>query len=56
MTKVVFLLAPRLNLLDLAGPAQLFSTAAELGAEYTLDYVGEQEDVATTQGVPQPPG
>ena len=56
MTKVVFLLAPRLNLLDLAGPAQAFSTAAELGAEYTLDYVGEQEDVATTQGVPQPPG
>lgn len=52
MTKVVFLLAPRLHLLDLAGPAQAFSTAADLGAEYTLHYVGEQDDVATTQGVP----
>lgn len=52
MTEVVFLLAPRLHLLDLAGPAQAFSTAADLGADYRLHYVGEQEDVATTQGVP----
>lgn len=51
MTEVVFLLAPRLHLLDLAGPAQAFSTAADLGADYRLHYVGEQEDVPTTQGV-----
>ncbi|MCG5211777.1 DJ-1/PfpI family protein [Streptosporangium soli] len=49
MTKVVFLLLPRLHLLDLAGPAQVFSTAADLG--YELCYVGEQEDVPTAQSV-----
>ena len=31
MTRVVFLLVPQLHLLDLAGPAQVFSTAADLG-------------------------
>jgi transcriptional regulator GlxA family with amidase domain len=49
VTKVVFLLLPQLHLLDLAGPAQVFSTARELG--YELWYVGEQEDVPTAQGV-----
>jgi transcriptional regulator GlxA family with amidase domain len=52
VTQVVFLLAPRLHLLDLAGPAQAFSTAVELGADYTLHYVGERDEVVTTQGVP----
>jgi transcriptional regulator GlxA family with amidase domain len=51
VTDVVFLLAPRVHLLDLAGPAQAFSTAADLGADYRLHYLGEQEDVVTTQGV-----
>ncbi|GAA1807472.1 helix-turn-helix domain-containing protein [Luedemannella flava] len=52
MTKVVFLLAPGVHLLDLAGPAQVFHTAAALGAAYGLHYVGEREDVPTAQGVP----
>jgi transcriptional regulator GlxA family with amidase domain len=52
VTKVVFLLAPQLHLLDLAGPAQAFSSAADYGQDYALHYVGEQEDVPTTQGVP----
>ncbi len=34
MTKVVFLLVPGLHLLDLAGPAQAFGTAADLGCGY----------------------
>ncbi|MEV6009583.1 DJ-1/PfpI family protein [Streptomyces sp. NPDC051976] len=51
MTRVVFLLVPRLHLLDLAGPAQVFSTAADYGLGYTLDYLAEQEDVPTAQGV-----
>jgi transcriptional regulator GlxA family with amidase domain len=50
MTRVVFLLVPQLHLLDLAGPAQVFSTAADHGHGYELHYVGEQEDVATAQG------
>jgi transcriptional regulator GlxA family with amidase domain len=52
VTRVVFLLVPRLHLLDLAGPAQVFSTAADLGLPYTLHYVSEQPDVPTAQGVP----
>jgi transcriptional regulator GlxA family with amidase domain len=52
VTRIVFLLAARLHLLDLAGPAQAFSTAADLGAGYTLYYLGEREDIVTAQGVP----
>ena len=50
MTTVVFLLVPGLHLLDLAGQAQAFSTAADLGCGYELHYVAEQEDVRTAQG------
>ena len=49
--KVIFLLLPRLHLLDLAGPAQVFSTAAGFGYPYELSYVSEQEEVTTAQGV-----
>jgi transcriptional regulator GlxA family with amidase domain len=52
VTKVVFLLAPGLHLLDLAGPAQALGTAADLGCGYELSYVAEQEDVPTAQGLP----
>ncbi|MCS0603735.1 DJ-1/PfpI family protein [Streptomyces sp. LP11] len=52
MNHVVFLLVPGLHLLDLAGPAQAFSTASGLGHPYTLGYVAEQEQVPTAQGVP----
>ena len=51
MTRVVFLLVPGLHLLDLAGPAQAFGTAADLGCGYELAFLAEQEDVPTTQGV-----
>ncbi|WBB66811.1 DJ-1/PfpI family protein [Micromonospora sp. WMMD812] len=52
MTRVVFLLVPQLHLLDLAGPAQVFSAAADLGHDYRLHYVAEREQVPTVQGVP----
>ena len=51
VTTVVFLLVPGLHLLDLAGPAQAFGTAAGLGHGYELRYVAEQEDVPTAQGL-----
>ncbi|MFJ9522068.1 GlxA family transcriptional regulator [Kitasatospora sp. NPDC101801] len=51
MTQVVFLLVPQLHLLDLAGPAQVFSTAADFGYDYRVSYVAEQEDVPTAQGL-----
>jgi transcriptional regulator GlxA family with amidase domain len=52
VSRVVFLLVPQVHLLDLAGPAQVFSTAAELGLGYELSYVAEQADVPTAQGLP----
>jgi transcriptional regulator GlxA family with amidase domain len=51
VTRVVFLLVPRLHLLDLAGPAQVFSTAADLGLPYASHYVADQPDVPTAQGI-----
>ncbi|SCG65091.1 GlxA family transcriptional regulator [Micromonospora halophytica] len=52
MARVVFLLVPQLHLLDLAGPAQVFSAAADLGYDYRLHYVAERDPVPTVQGVP----
>ncbi|MBO2454704.1 DJ-1/PfpI family protein [Actinomadura barringtoniae] len=52
MTQIVFLLAPGVHLLDLAGPAQVFSTAADHGHPYRLRYIAEQKDVPTAQGLP----
>ncbi|WBQ06202.1 GlxA family transcriptional regulator [Kribbella sp. CA-293567] len=51
-TKVVFLLLPKLHLLDLAGPAQVFSTANDLGYGYELSYLAETQEIVTAQGVP----
>lgn len=52
MTRVVFLLVPGVHLLDLAGPAQVFSSAADLVGGYELTYVGDTESVLSHQGVP----
>jgi transcriptional regulator GlxA family with amidase domain len=52
VSHVVFLLLPGLHLLDLAGPAQVFSTAADFGQPYALSYVAEQPEVPTAQGLP----
>jgi transcriptional regulator GlxA family with amidase domain len=51
MTRVAFLLVPHLHLLDLAGAAQVFSSAADLGLGYELCYLGESAQVASTQGL-----
>ncbi|MEU3437984.1 DJ-1/PfpI family protein [Streptomyces sp. NPDC006863] len=52
MSRIVFFLVPGVHLLDLAGPAQVFSTAADFGHPYTLVYVAEQPQVPTAQGLP----
>ncbi|MCG8923599.1 GlxA family transcriptional regulator [Lentzea sp. CC55] len=52
MTRVVFLLVPGVHLLDLAGPAQVFSSAADLVGGYALSYVGDADTVLSHQGVP----
>jgi transcriptional regulator GlxA family with amidase domain len=51
-TRVVFVLVPKVHLLDLAGPAQVFTTANDFGYSYEVHYVAESEEVATAQGVP----
>lgn len=52
MSHIVFFLVPGVHLLDLAGPAQVFSTTAGLGHPYTLSYVAEQPQVVSAQGLP----
>ncbi|MFF5494076.1 GlxA family transcriptional regulator [Streptomyces aquilus] len=52
MNHVVFFLVPGVHLLDLAGPAQVFSTATDFGHPYTLTYVAERTEIPTAQGVP----
>ncbi|MER5766699.1 DJ-1/PfpI family protein [Streptomyces sp. NPDC001985] len=52
MSRVVFFLVPGVHLLDLAGPAQVFSTAADFGCPYALSYVAEAARVPSAQGVP----
>ncbi|GAA4980869.1 GlxA family transcriptional regulator [Yinghuangia aomiensis] len=52
MTTVVFFLMPGVHLLDLAGPAQVFSTAADFGQPYDLAYVAESPTVVSGQGLP----
>ncbi len=49
---VVFVLLPGIHLLDLAGPAQVFSTAAGFGRPYRLSYFAEQEQILSAQGLP----
>lgn len=52
MSLVVFVLLPGVHLLDLAGPAQAFSTAAASGLPYGIEYVAEREQVLSAQGLP----
>ncbi|MDI2129637.1 GlxA family transcriptional regulator [Yinghuangia seranimata] len=52
MNRVVFYLSPGVHLLDVAGPAQAFSSAAWFGHAYALTYVAEQPLVPTAQGLP----
>jgi transcriptional regulator GlxA family with amidase domain len=51
VTRVVFLLVSGVHLLDLAGPAQVFSSANDLGLGYELVYVAEQPEVTSAQGI-----
>ncbi|GAA3439828.1 GlxA family transcriptional regulator [Kutzneria kofuensis] len=51
MPTVAFLLTPNLHLLDLAGPAQVFSAAAKQGLDYRLCYLADTDTVPTAQGL-----
>jgi transcriptional regulator GlxA family with amidase domain len=49
--RVLFLVLPQVNLLDLAGPAQVFHTAARLGMPYRLIFCAHRPEVCSAQGL-----
>ena len=49
--QVIFLVLEGVELLDLAGPAQVFSIAASLGAPYSLHFCGNIGGVRAAQGL-----
>lgn len=54
--RVVFVVAPGVHLLDLAGPAQAFAAVSEYADQpWELAYVAESETVASHQGLPVHP-
>jgi transcriptional regulator GlxA family with amidase domain len=49
--RIIFLLLPHINLLDLGGPAQVFASAAALGAAYTLEFWALTPTILSAQGL-----
>lgn len=49
--QVIFLVLQGVELLDLAGPAQVFSVAASLGAPYSLHFCGNMGEARSAQGL-----
>lgn len=49
--RIVVLVLPEVNLLDLGGPVQVFHTAAHLGAGYRLEFVSAAPEAVTAQGL-----
>lgn len=50
--RVLVLVLPEVNLLDLAGPMQVFHAAAALGAPYQLACLAAERQVSSAQGLP----
>lgn len=53
--RVVFVLLPGVNLLDLGGPAQVFDVARRFGASYDLLFCAAEPQVLSSQGLPLGP-
>ena len=53
--RVLFILLPQVNLLDLAGPAQVFGVAQHFGAAYRLHFCAPTQTIASAQGLPLGP-
>jgi transcriptional regulator GlxA family with amidase domain len=51
LRRVVFLLLPKVHLLDLAGPAQAFHSAADFGAAYQLLFCAGSAETQSAQGL-----
>ncbi|MFC4455323.1 GlxA family transcriptional regulator [Deinococcus sonorensis] len=53
--RVIFVLLPAVNLLDLGGPAQVFDVARRFGAEYHLMFCAATPQILSVQGLPLGP-
>lgn len=51
MKKIAFIIPPFVELLDLAGPVQVFTEAKFYGFEITLEYYSYKEEVISTSGI-----
>ncbi|WP_156755226.1 GlxA family transcriptional regulator [Actinokineospora pegani] len=49
--RVVVVVQPAVNLLDLAGPVQVFDAANHCGADYRLSYAGVEDRARSAQGL-----
>jgi transcriptional regulator GlxA family with amidase domain len=50
-TRIVVLVLPEVNLLDLGGPVQVFDAARHCGADYRLEYVARTPELVSGQGL-----
>ena len=53
--RIIFVLLPGVNLLDLGGPAQVFDVARRFGADYDLLFCAATPQVLSIQGLPLGP-
>jgi transcriptional regulator GlxA family with amidase domain len=51
MRKIAFIVPPSVELLDLAGPAQVFTEAKFYGFEATLEFYSYREEIVSTSGL-----
>jgi transcriptional regulator GlxA family with amidase domain len=51
MLKVAFIVPPHVELLDLAGPAQVFTEAKSQGLDAAIEFYGYQDENTSTSGV-----
>ena len=51
MLKVAFIVPPQVELLDLAGPAQVFTEARFNGYELAIEFYSYQDSVISTSGI-----
>ena len=49
--RVLIVLPEEVHLMDVAGPAQVFVNAADIGARYDVGYVSERPTTASRQGL-----
>jgi len=52
MRKMAFIIPPFVEILDLAGPAQVFTEAKFNGFELSLEYYSFKDEVMSTCGLP----